>query len=71
MENTKQYRVLEILFRALHGEDISVQRLANEYNVSTKSIKTAGSLHKGSVFRRFYRFRNSFCTAYTPDTATA
>lgn len=38
MENTKQYRVLEILFRALHGEDISVQGLANEYNVSTKSI---------------------------------
>ena len=38
MENTKQYRILEIFFRALHGEDLSVQKLANEYNVSTKSI---------------------------------
>ncbi len=38
MENTKQYRVLEVFFRALHGENISVQGLANEYNVSTKSI---------------------------------
>lgn len=38
MENTKQYRVLEIFFRGLRGEDISIQELANEYNVSTKSI---------------------------------
>lgn len=38
MENTKQYRILEIFFRALRGEDISVQELANEYDVSTKSI---------------------------------
>lgn len=38
LENTKQYRILEIFFRALRGEDISVQRLADEYAVSTKSI---------------------------------
>ena len=38
MENTKQYRVLEIFFRGLRGEDISVHELADEYNVSTKSI---------------------------------
>ena len=38
MENTKQYRVLEIFFRGLRGEDLSVQSLANEYEVSTKSI---------------------------------
>ncbi len=38
MENTKQYRILEIFFRAMRGEDISVAELANEYNVSTKSI---------------------------------
>lgn len=38
MENTKQYRVLEIFFRGLRGEDISVQRLADEYEVSTKTI---------------------------------
>lgn len=38
MENTKQYRVLEIFFRGLRGEDLSVQALANEYEVSTKSI---------------------------------
>ena len=38
MENTKQYRVLEIFFRGLCGEDISVEKLANEYGVSTKSV---------------------------------
>lgn len=38
MENTKQYRILEIFFRALRGEDISIQKLAEEYKVSTKSV---------------------------------
>lgn len=38
MENTRQERVLEIFFRGLRGEDLSVQRLADEYEVSTKSI---------------------------------
>lgn len=38
MENTKQERVLEIFFRGLRGEDLSVRRLADEYEVSTKSI---------------------------------
>ena len=38
MENTKQYRVLEIFFRGLRGENLSVQKLADEYGVSTKSI---------------------------------
>lgn len=38
MENTKQYRILEIFFRGLRGEDISVQKLADEYGVSTKSV---------------------------------
>ena len=38
MSNTKQYRVLEIFFRSLRGEDISVQKLADEYGVSTKSV---------------------------------
>lgn len=38
MENTKQYRILEIFFRTMRGEDISVSVLANEYGVSTKSI---------------------------------
>ena len=38
MESTKQDRMLEIFFRCLRGEDISVQNLANEYGVSTKSI---------------------------------
>lgn len=38
MENTKYYRVLEIFFRSLCGEDISVQKLADEYGVSTKSV---------------------------------
>ena len=38
MENTRQDRVLEIFFRGLRGEDLSVQKLANDYEVSTKSI---------------------------------
>lgn len=38
MGNTKQERILEIFFRGLRGEDLSVQRLADEYEVSTKSI---------------------------------
>lgn len=38
MENTRRDRGLEIFFRGLRGEDLSVQRLADEYEVSTKSI---------------------------------
>ena len=38
MENTRQSRVLEIFFRGLRGEVLSVQHLADEYGVSTKSI---------------------------------
>ena len=38
MNNTKQERLLEIFFRALRGESLSVQTLADEYEVSTKSI---------------------------------
>ena len=38
MENTKQERILEIFFRAMLGEAISVQGLANEYGVSKKSV---------------------------------
>lgn len=38
MKNNKQYRVLELFYRGLRGEALSVQSLANEYGVSTKSI---------------------------------
>lgn len=38
MENTKQERGLEIFFRGLRGESLSVKTLADEYGVSTKSI---------------------------------
>ncbi len=38
MEKEKNNRILEIFFRLLHGEAISIKQLANEYNVSTKSI---------------------------------
>ena len=31
MENSRQTRVLEIFFRGLRGEDLSVQKLADEY----------------------------------------
>lgn len=38
MENTKQDRLLEIFFRSLRGENLFVQKLADEYRISTKSI---------------------------------
>ena len=38
MEHTKQNRLLEIFFRCLRGERISVQKLADEFALSTKSI---------------------------------
>ena len=38
MKKAKQYRDLEIFFRALRGEDIFINKLADEYGVSTKSI---------------------------------
>lgn len=38
MDNEKNTRLLEIFFRALHGESISVRKMAEEYGVSTKSI---------------------------------
>lgn len=38
MEHQKNKRMLEIFFRALRGEQISLKQLAQEYQVSTKSI---------------------------------
>lgn len=38
MESEKIERMLEIFFRALRGESISVKNLAEEYKMSTKSI---------------------------------
>lgn len=35
---TKKNRVLEIFYRAMRGESISVKRLADEYGISTRSI---------------------------------
>ena len=35
---TKKNRMLEIFFRAMKGENISVKKLADEYGVSVKSI---------------------------------
>lgn len=34
----KKNRVLDIFYRAMKGENISVGKIANEYEVSTKSI---------------------------------
>lgn len=36
--NRKQERVLELFFRGLRGENLSVKRLAEEYGVSVKSV---------------------------------
>ena len=38
MENNKNDRMLEIFMRSLRGEAISLKKLADEYDVSTKSI---------------------------------
>lgn len=38
MEQNKNNRTLEIFFRALRGEAVSVKKFAEEYNLSTKSI---------------------------------
>lgn len=38
MKQNKNNRTLEIFFRALRGEFISVKQFAEEYKVSTKSI---------------------------------
>lgn len=38
MENQKNVRILEIFFRALRGECISMKNIAEEYGVSVKSI---------------------------------
>ena len=46
MESTRQDRALEIFFRALRGEDITVSALANEYGVSTKSISRFRQIFK-------------------------
>lgn len=38
MKNNKQYRILEIFFRGLRGENLKIQELADSYGVSHKSI---------------------------------
>ena len=38
MESEKSSRMLEIFFRALKGEHLSLKKIAGEYGVSTKSI---------------------------------
>ncbi len=38
MSFSKQERMLEIFFRCLRGENLSVKEIANEYGVTTKSI---------------------------------
>lgn len=38
MANTKQERALEIFFRGLRGEDLSVKHLSEDYGVTQKSI---------------------------------
>ena len=49
METEKNSRMLELFFRVLRGETISVKAVAAEYGVSTKSI---GTLEK---YRNFWR----------------
>ena len=45
MNNTRQQRLMEVFYRVLRGEAISPKKLADHYNVSTKSIsRTIGDL---------------------------
>lgn len=39
---TKKNRILEIFFRMMKGENISIKGLADEYGVSNKSISRDG-----------------------------
>lgn len=38
MESEKNSRMLELFFRVLRGETVSVKAVAEEYGVSTKSV---------------------------------
>ena len=38
MESEKNSRILELFFRVLRGETVSVKAVAEEYGVSTKSV---------------------------------
>lgn len=45
--HAKQYRILELFFRGLRGEGLSIKKLAAEYNVSTKTVARSISELKG------------------------
>lgn len=53
MTGNKSSRILELFFRALHGEELSIKKLSDEYSVSTKSISR--SLSELKVFLADHR----------------
>ena len=59
METTKQERLLEIFFRYLHGQDISVHGLAEEYGV--EGLKACPMMKQGQVFSADYAKPEGFC----------
>ena len=66
MEKTKTDRLLEVFFRLLRGEDVSVKELANEYNISTKSVtRTLNDLKSFFADHRELVGNTEICYSYT------
>ena len=69
MENSKNDRVLEIFMRALRGEEISPNRLADEYAVSTKSISRDINILKNFLAEHRELMQNAELTYSRKDKA--
>ena len=65
MEFSRQERLLELFFRGLRGEGLSVQALAQEYDVSTR-VSRAASM----ISRRFWPITGRWLAMQSFDTPT-
>ena len=75
MEFSRQERLLELFFRGLRGEGLSVQALAQEYDVSTKSITRSindlkAFLAASTISRRFWPITGRWLVMQSFDTPT-
>ena len=59
MESTKHDRLLEVFFRGLRGEDLSVQRLAEEYGKMIEPKKSLGHGNGQYCFGLYYNIPNN------------
>ena len=55
----KKYRILDIFFRLLKGEFVSVKQLANEYAVSGKTVSRDLNEIKAYLSENGYRVGNT------------